>query len=68
MALSWLDQIFGADQVAKGGVVRRNIDDVHKLCSLENLLYEVRTREFHLIETGDQYIVVCNQGVIKIHC
>jgi hypothetical protein len=28
----------------------------------------VREQDFHLIETGDQYIVVCNPGVLKIHC
>ncbi|MCI0639079.1 MAG: hypothetical protein L0Y72_15925 [Gemmataceae bacterium] len=68
MGVSWLDQVFGADQVAKGGVVRRNIDDVHRLCTLDDLLGEVRSRQFHLIETGEQYVVICNSGVIKIHC
>jgi len=66
--MAWLDQVFGADQVAMGGVVRRNKDDVHKMCSLADLLAEVRSREFHLIETGDQYVVVCNSGVLRLHC
>lgn len=68
MAQSWLDQIFGAEAVAKGGIVRRAVTDVHKLCSLADLLAEVRPRGFHLIETGDQYVVVCNDGYIKLHC
>jgi hypothetical protein len=32
------------------------------------LLEYVQDQQFHLIETGDQYIVVCNPGVLKIHC
>ncbi len=68
MAQSWLDPIFGADQVFRGGVVRRAITDVDKLCSLGDLLAEVRSRGFHLIETGDQSIVVCNEGYLKLHC
>lgn len=68
MANSWLDQIFGAEQISKGGLVRRSIKDVQAQCSLDDLLTEVRARKFHLIETGDQCIVICNDGIIKIHC
>lgn len=66
--MTWLDQVFGAEQVARGGIVRRNKNDVHNLCSLADLLAEVRQRNFHLIETGDQYVVVCNSGVLTLHC
>jgi hypothetical protein len=67
MSKAWIDQIFEADAVDKGDVVRRKVEDVRKNASLEDLLAEVKLRNFHLIETGDQYIVVCNSGVLKIH-
>lgn len=48
--------------------MRRNIADVKEHASEEELLYEVRQRGFHLIETGNQFVVICNKGVLKIHC
>jgi hypothetical protein len=26
-----------------------------------------KERGFHLVETGDQYIVICNDGFFKLH-
>ncbi len=65
---SWIERIFDAEAADKGAVVRRSIDDVEKLGSLAELLAECRKRDYHLIETGDQFVVICNSGVIKIHC
>lgn len=67
MASAWVEQIFSADAVAKGEVVRRNLADVIKYASVEELLAEVRSRNYHLIQTGDQLMIVCNSGVIQIH-
>ncbi len=47
---------------------RRSISDVDKFASLAELLAECRQRDYHLIETGEQFVVICNSGVIKIHC
>ena len=65
---SWLEQIFSADQVRRGGVVRRARYDVEHFVSLAELIDEARERGFHVIETGDQVIVICNQEGILIHC
>ena len=64
---AWIDQMFDADAVSNNGVVRRSVRDVEKNASMEELLNEVQTRKYHLIETGDQVIVICNPGVLKIH-
>ena len=66
--LEWLNKFFDAEQAKNGGVIRRNIDDMHTQASYEILLSCVKDRQFHLIETGDQYVVICNAGVIKLHC
>ena len=66
-ASAWLDQAFSAQAVEKQRVVRRCKDDVHHYASFELLLYYVTELGFHLIETGDQYIVICNDGQFKIH-
>ena len=63
-----IEEIFGAKIVKREGIVRRNKYDIDKLIGFETLLNHVRKNQFHLIETGDQYIAVCNTGVLKIHC
>ncbi len=65
---TWLDQVFDAKQVAAGGIVRRNKADVDRICALPSLLAEVKHRGFHLIEVGDQYVVICNSGQLQVHC
>lgn len=62
----WIDQIFEAKIATTQGVVRRKKSTVQKYASIKELTDEVRRRGFHLVETGDQYIVVCNSGNIRI--
>ena len=67
-AMNWIEQIFEADAASNGGVVRRAIADVEHYASRQMLLDAVRRRNFHLIETGDQFVIICNAGVIQLHC
>jgi hypothetical protein len=65
---AWIDQMFEAAASA-GGVVRRSKDDVEKYGGgQQQLLAEVRRRDFHLVETGEQYVVLCHKGQLIIHC
>jgi hypothetical protein len=34
----------------------------------DTLVGEARHRGFHVIETGDQIVILCNGGVLKVHC
>lgn len=63
---AWIDQIFDAQQVNSGNVVRRKIDDVNKYASMTELVDEVRARGYHLVECGEQVLIVCNPGHIRI--
>lgn len=65
---AWIEQMFEAQIVEKEGIVRRKKRDVQKYASFNALLEYVHEQQYHLIETGDQYIVICNPGVLKIHC
>jgi hypothetical protein len=65
---TWLDQIFDADAANNGGIVRRNRQDVNKNCGRDALIEEVKERGFHLIETGNQYVIFCHTGALRIHC
>lgn len=64
----WLEQIFSAEQVDRGGIVRRSIHDVERFVGLHVLIDEARDRGFHVIETGEQIVIICNQEGIIIHC
>lgn len=64
----WIGQIFSAKAVKNGGVVRRSRSDVKKFASFHLLKAEVQKRGFHLIRTGDQYVVLCHKGNIRIFC
>ena len=64
---AWIDQIFGA-QAANGGVVRRSIADVNKYASLAEVIAEAQAKGFHVIETGDQVVVLCHPGQLVVHC
>ncbi|MDX2274804.1 MAG: hypothetical protein NW206_05065 [Hyphomonadaceae bacterium] len=64
----WVAQIFTAQQVLKGGIVRRQVADVHKYASLDLLVEEVKRREFHMVQTGNQYVILCHPGEFKVIC
>ena len=62
----WLDQMFSAQAARKGGVVRRSLSWVEREVGRDRFIHEVRIRGFHLIETADQFLVVCHNGSIRI--
>jgi len=67
-AHQWIDNIFKARQVTNRGIIRRSIHSVKRFASEELLQAEVRKRKFHLVKSGDQLIVFCNDGELAILC
>lgn len=63
---AWINQIFKAKAVSRGGTLRRKKVNVAKYASEALLVAEVKRRSFHLIEIGDQYLILCNKGSIRI--
>ena len=68
LALRWIDQLFSAQAVAKGGVIRRAVRDVEREVGRAALGDAVRARGFHLVECGGQFIVICNTGLLQVVC
>lgn len=66
--LVWLDEMFAAKAVDRGGIIRRAIRDVEREIGRVALITEVRRRRFHLIECGGQFIVICNPGQMQVIC
>ncbi len=65
---SWVDTMFGADQARNGGVVRRSIYDIDRLGVLDEIVERAKEQNFHVIETGDQVVVLCHSGSLMIYC
>jgi hypothetical protein len=61
----WIDEVFSAQAVARGGVIRRNVHWIAREIGRDRFAEEVRRRGFHLLETGDQWIVICNRGGLR---
>jgi hypothetical protein len=64
----WLRAIFSAQTVARGSVVRRSIRWVEHEVGRDRLLAEVKRRGFHLVECGDQYLIICHNAGLRILC
>lgn len=64
----WLEDLFSAKAVCRGGVVRRAVRDVEREVGRHRFVAEVRRRGFHLVECGGQFLVICNSGRIEILC
>lgn len=62
----WIENIFSAKIATEEGIVRRKKTSVERCASRDELITAVKKRKFHLIETGDQYVIVCNSGAVKI--
>ena len=62
----WLDRIFSAKSVASGGVVRRSRDWVASEIGIPRFEAAVRSRGFHLIEAGQQLVVICHSGPVTL--
>lgn len=65
---SWCAAMFDAKSASRGGVIRRAVRDVEHEIGREAFVSEVRARGFHLVEIGGQFIVICNDGQMKVHC
>lgn len=64
----WMSQIFSAKAALTGGVVRRNIRWVEREIGRDTFEGEVRRLGFHMIESGGQFIVICNNGGMRVVC
>ena len=65
---AWIRQIFRAQAERNGGIVRRKVDNVKRYATVKDLKAEVRRRKFHMLQTGDQFLIICNPGYFRTIC
>jgi hypothetical protein len=61
-----VDQVFAAKAVKRGGVIRRSVSLVEREIGRGRFVEEVQERNFHLLECGGQFVVVCNRNPIRM--
>lgn len=64
---AWLQQWFSAQACSKGGIIRRSRRDIDKFTSMGEVIREVEKRKWHVVEIGDQVVVLCNEGDMRVH-
>ncbi|MDQ2065056.1 N-(5'-phosphoribosyl)anthranilate isomerase [Xinfangfangia sp. CPCC 101601] len=62
----WIMQLFSAQTVAAGGIVRRQVRDVERLVGRERFLREVRRRGYRAIENGGYFVIFCNTDPVLV--
>ncbi len=65
---AWMNRIFSARAAQTGGVVRRKMRDIHREVGYQTFVAEVQRRGFHLIVCGDQYLIICHDGHLRVIC
>lgn len=65
---AWLEQWFSAQACRKGGIIRRQRRDIDNFTSMAQVIAEVKKRNWHVLEVGDQVVVLCNDGDMRVHC
>ena len=64
----WIAQVFAAKAASRGGVIRRSVAWVEREVGRDRFVDEIRRRGFHLLETGGQFVVICNGGGVRVIC
>jgi hypothetical protein len=65
---AWCRAIFDTQVAARGGVVRRALRDVEREIGFATLELEVRRRGFHVVQSGDHLLIICNAGDLRVIC
>ncbi len=60
--------MFSAQAAQNGGIIRRKVASVKEWVSEAELIADVKARGFHMVRSGDQYVVLCHRGDFKLIC
>ena len=63
---AWVDQLLSSKAARRGAVVRRSLVWVDCEAGRDRLEWELRRRNYQLIRTADQFIVICNSDPVEV--
>jgi hypothetical protein len=64
----WIGQVFTSQSARNGGIVRRKVSSVKKYATIKELKAEVKRQGFHMLRSGDQFLIFCHQGDFRVIC
>ncbi len=64
----WMRNVFSAQAVNHGGVIRRSLRDIDRLVGRDAFKAELRRRGFHAVENAGQMVIFCNQEPVRVVC
>jgi hypothetical protein len=59
---NWLRDLFDAQAVRDGAVIRRKARDIERYAGMDRFLAEVRRRGFQVAENSGQIVIFCNRA------
>ena len=62
----WLETIFSSRNAIRGGVIRRQTSDIHRIVGQDRFLDELNRRGYRAVENAGQTIIFCNAEPIHI--
>lgn len=62
----WVRQLFGTKAARKSAVVRRSTAWVNREFGRDAFEAEIKRRGFHLLQTADQYVIICHNGPVRM--
>jgi len=65
---AWIEDWFNSQASNSGFLMRRNLAEVHQHVTQEELTADVRRRRWHLLQIGEQYVVICNADPVVVYC
>jgi len=65
---AWLEIMFQAKSVQKGGIVRRAVRDIEREIGRYAFIAAICHRRFHLVECKFKFIVIYNPGLLQVIC
>jgi hypothetical protein len=60
---AWITQIFQSDIAKRGGIVRRKLSSIDRYASRKALKAACKSRGYHIVEHGGQWLIFCDPNV-----
>ena len=61
----WIEGLFQSHTAKRYGIVIIKVSEI-EMYSPDRLLEEIKSRGFHVIEIGDQWVIICNKGDMRV--
>lgn len=61
----WLQQVFSSNEARRGGVIKRQVQDVERIIGRARFLEEAAARGCQVVENGRHFVLFCNPHPVR---